>query len=329
MMMKVKTSDAGQCSGERLQTKRNKNGLSALQAKKGKVLFLCAIPVLVYVIMFGYVPLWGLGYAFVQYRLGRPMLECTFVGLDNFKILFENPVIRENVFRSVYNTLGMAALDYLLIFLPMLFAIVLSELRCKPFKKVVQTVSTLPNFISWVIVYALCNALFSSTGLINSLLVEWGWVDEPINVLMTNEGVWWNMTILERWKGLGWSSIVYFAAIAGIDQEQYEAAAIDGAGRWARIRYITIPNLMPTFFVLFIMGIAKILNTGFDQYYVFKNAFNAESITTLDLYVYELGIGGGMVSYGVATGMLKSVIALTLFFGANYVSKKIRGSGIA
>lgn len=327
--MKVKTSAVTDRNGGQLQPQRKKNGLSALQSKKGKVLFLCAIPVIAYVILFGYVPIWGLGYAFVEYRLGKPMLDSTFVGLNNFKILFENPVIRENVIQSVINTLGMAALDYLLLPLPMLFAIVLSELKCTPFKKVVQTVSTLPHFISWVIVYALVNALFSSTGLFNSLFMEWGWIDEPFNVLMSEDGVWTNMTILERWKGLGWSSIVYFSAIAGIDQEQYEAAAIDGAGRWARIRYITIPNLMPTFVVLLIMGVGRILSTGFDQYYVFENAFNKDFITTLDLYVYHLGIGSGMVSYGVATGLLKSVIALTLFFSANYIAKKVRGSGIA
>ena len=325
--MKVKTPAV--TTGEQLQPEQKKNKLSALQSKKGKVLFLCSLPVIIYVIIFGYVPIWGLGYAFVEYKIGRPMLDCTFVGFNNFKILFENPVIRENVLQSVINTLGMAALDYLLLPLPMLFAILLSELKCTPFKKVVQTVSTLPHFISWVIVYALCNALFSSTGLINTLLAEWGWIDEPINVLMTEDGVWMNMTILERWKGLGWSSIVYFSAIAGIDQEQYEAAAIDGAGRWARIRYITIPNLMPTFFVLLIMGVGRILNTGIDQYLVFENAFNKHYLTTLDLYVYHLGIGSGMVSYGVATGLLKSLIALTLFFSANYVSKKVRGSGIA
>ena len=326
--MKVKTS-AVEHNGEQLQPRKKKSRLSALQSKKGKVLFLCALPVIAYVIIFGYVPIWGLGYAFVEYRLGRPMMDSTFVGFNNFKILFENPVIRENVFQSVINTLGMAALDYLLLPLPMMFAILLSEIKCTPFKKVVQTVSTLPNFISWVIVYALCNALFSYTGLFNTLFMEWGWIDEPFNVLMTTDGVWVNMTILERWKGLGWSSIVYFSAIAGIDQEQYEAAAIDGAGRWARIRHITIPNLMPTFVVLLIMGVGRILNTGFDQYYVFENAFNQEFLTTLDLYVYHLGIGSGMVSYGVATGLLKSVIALTLFFSANYIAKKVRGSGIA
>lgn len=315
--------------GERLTQRRKKNSLGAVQSQKGKVLFLLAIPVIAYIILFSYVPMWGLGYAFVKFRLGKPMLESTFVGLDNFKILFENPIIRKNVFQSVINTLGMAGLYYLLFPLPMMFAIMLSELKCAPFKKVVQTVSTLPHFVSWVVIYALVNALFSSTGLINSLLVDWGLIEKPLNILMTDEGVWTKQTILQQWQGLGWASIVYFSAIAGIDQEQYEAAAIDGAGRFARIRYITIPHLMPTFMVLLIMGIGRLLQTGVDQYLVFENAFNTDYITTIDLYVYHLGIGSGMVSYGVATGMLQSVVALILFFSANFISKKVRGSGIA
>ena len=327
--MKVKTPSAVSQNSEKLQPKKRNNGLSAMQNKKGKILFLCSLPVIAYVILFGYVPMWGLGYAFVEYRLGRPMLDCNFVGLNNFKILFENPVIRENVFQSVINTLGMAGINYLLLPLPMIFAIVLSELKCTPFKKVVQTVSTLPHFISWVVIFALVNALFSSTGLVNSLLLEWGLIEEPVNVLMSDKNVWLKQVALQKWAELGWSSIIYFSAIAGIDQEQYEAAAIDGAGRWARIRYITIPNLIPTFIVLLIMGVGRILNTGVDQYLIFENAFNKEFITTLDLYVYHLGIGNGMVSYGVATGVLKSVVALTLFYSANYISKKVRGSGIA
>ena len=328
-MMKVEASSVASQKGKQLQPRRNKKGMSAMHSKKGKILFLCSIPVIAYVILFGYVPMWGLGYAFVEYRLGKPMLECTFVGLENFKILFENPVIRENVFQSVINTLGMAGINYLLLPLPMMFAILLSELKCTPFKKVVQTVSTLPHFISWVVIFALVNALFSSTGLVNSLLMEWGLIEEPVNVLMSDEGVWIKQVALQKWAELGWSSIIYFSAIAGIDQEQYEAAAIDGAGRWARIRYITIPNLIPTFIVLLIMGVGRILNTGVDQYLIFENAFNSKFITTLDLYVYHLGIGSGMVSYGVATGILKSVVALVLFYSANYISKKVRGSGIA
>ena len=292
-------------------------------------LFLLAIPVLVYVILFGYVPLWGLGYAFVKYRLGKPMLESDFVGLQNFITLFKNPVIRENIFQSIYNTLGMAGLDYLLMFLPMAFAIFVNEIRSTRVRKAVQTVSTLPHFISWVVVFALVNALLSSTGLINTLLVEWGWINEPINILMSDEHVWIKQEVFQRWKDLGWSGVVYFSAIAGIDQEQFEAAAIDGAGRWARIRYITIPHLMPTLVVLLIMGFGRILNTGVEQYMIFENAFNKDYITTLDLYVYHLGIGGGMVSYSVAVGIMKSVIGLTLFYVTNYIAKKVRGSGIA
>ena len=313
----------------RLPQKRNKNSLGAMQAKKGKILFLLALPVIAYVIIFGYVPLWGLGYAFVKYRLGRPMLQCDFVGLKNFTVLFENPVIRKNIINSIRNTLGMAGINYLLLFLPMAFAIFVNELRSAKFKKLFQTISTLPNFVSWVVVFSLANALLSSTGLINSLLVEWGWLEEPFEFFLTDKLVWIKLEILERWKGLGWSGIVYFAAIAGIDQEQFEAAAIDGAGRWARIRYITVPHLMPTVVVLLIMGMGRILNTGWEVYYIFENAYNRDWITTLDLYVYHLGLGQGMISYSVAVGMMKSIIGITLFYVSNFIAKKVRGSGIA
>ena len=313
----------------RLPQYRSKNGLGSIRQREGKILFLLVIPVLVYVILFAYAPLWGLGYGFVKYRLGKPLTQSEFVGFQNFVTLFKNPIIRKNIFQSVYNTLGMAAINYLLIFLPMAFAIFVSEIRSPRVRKLVQTVSTLPHFISWVVVFALVNALLSSTGLINSLLVEWGLIDKPINILMSDEHVWIKQEIFMKWKDLGWSGIVYFSAIASIDQEQLEAAAIDGAGRWARIRYITVPHLMPTFVVLMIMGFGRILNTGVEQYMVFENAFNKDYITTLDLYVYHLGIGGGMISYSVVVGILKSVIALTLFYVTNYISKKVRGSGIA
>ena len=230
--------------------------------------------------------------------------------------------------QSVWNTLGIQFWDYLLYPLPMFFAIFLNELRSNKFKKVIQTVSTLPHFLSWVIMYAIANALFSGNGLVNSLLSDWGSAAK-INILATDKNVWLTQVLFAKWQGLGWASIIYFSALAGIDQEMYDAAMVDGAGRMQRIRYITIPHLMPTFLVLFIMGIGKLLNTGVDQYLVFSNAMNAKYITTLDFYVYKLGIRSGMIPQGVAVGMMKSVIALLLFSIANTISKKVRGCGIA
>ena len=299
-----------------------------LRKKQGKKLFLYVLPGLIYVFIFSYMPLWGLGYAFVKYKPGMPLFDSEFVGFHNFTVLFSNAVIRRNVFRSLTNTLGIHFLGYLLMPLPMVFAIFLNELKSKRFKKVIQTVSTLPHFISWVIMFALASSFLSSSGIVNTSLIELGVIEKPINVLTTDKHVWITQVLLGEWKGLGWAAIVYFAAIAGIDQELYEAAMIDGAGRMKRIWYITVPHLMPTFFVLFIMSIGNLLNTGVDQYFVFGNAMNKEFIETFDLYVYNLGIGSGQISYGVAVGLLKSVVALILFSSANVLSKKIRGYSI-
>jgi len=299
-----------------------------LRKKQGKKLFLYILPVLIYVFIFSYMPLWGLGYAFVKYKPGLSLFDSEFVGFHNFTVLFSNAVIRKNVFQSLRNTLGIHFLGYLLMPLPMVFAIFLNELKCKPFKKVIQTVSTLPHFISWVIMFALASSFLSSSGIVNTFLMELGVVEKPINVLTTDKHVWITQVLLGEWKGLGWSAIVYFAAIAGIDQQLYEAAMIDGAGRMKRIWYITVPHLMPTFFVLFIMSIGNLLNTGVDQFFVFGNAMNKEFIETFDLYVYNLGIGSNQISYGVAVGLLKSIVALILFGSANMLSKKIRGYSI-
>lgn len=303
--------------------------LKRAKERNAKKLLLYVLPGLLLVFIFSYLPLWGLSFAFVTYKPGKSIFACDFVGLKNFSVLFSNPIIRKNVFRTIGNTLGIQFLGYLLYPLPMLFAIFLNEIGSKKFRKAVQTVSTLPHFISWVIIYALVSSLFSSSGAVNAAFLKLGWIKEPINILTTDKNVWWIQVLLQQWKGLGWSSIVYFAAIAGIDQELYEAAMVDGAGRLQRIWHITIPQLMPTFLVLFIISIGNMLSTGIDQYFVFSNAMNKEFIETFDLYVYNLGIGSGKISYGVAVGLLKSVIALIMFSLANFASKKIRGSGIA
>jgi len=303
--------------------------LKRAKERERKKLVLYILPGLILLFLFQYLPLWGLSFAFVTYKPGKSLFECDFVGFKNFAILFSNPVIRKNVFRSLGNTLGIQFIGYLLYPLPMLFAIFLNELSSKRFKKIVQTVSTLPHFVSWVIIFALTCSLFSSNGAVNNILMKLGLISEPINILTTDKNVWLIQVLLQKWKNVGWSAIVYFAAIAGIDQELYEAAMVDGAGRMRRIWHITIPQLMPTFFVLFVISIGNMLSTGIDQYFVFANAMNKEWIETFDFYVYNLGIGGGKISYGVAVGLLKSAVALLMFSLANFASKKIRGTGIA
>ncbi len=303
--------------------------IQTLREKNGKRVFLYAIPALIIVFLFHYFPLWGWSFAFVEYKPGKGLFESKFVGLHNFTVLFSNPVLRKNIFQSLKNTLGIHFLGYLFSPLPMVFAIFLSELTSRRFKKIVQTVSTLPHFISWVIMFALASSLLSTDGLINELLISWGWIEEPLNILTSDKHVWITQVLLQQWKNVGWNSIVYFAAIAGLDQELNEAAMIDGASRMQRIWHITVPHLIPTFFVLLIINTGKMLTTGIDQYFVFGNALNKEFIETFDLYIYNLGIGSGKISYGVAVSTMKSIVSLALFGTANFLSKKVRGTGIA
>lgn len=289
-------------------------------------LFLYVLPCLIFIFIFKYLPLWGWSYAFFQYKPGRDLFKCTFVGLQNFTALFGNAVMRNNLLRVLRNTFGIQILNYLLMPVPMLFAIFLSEIKSTKFQKAVQTLTTLPHFISWVIMFSLATSLFGNSGVVNAVLKNFG--AEGINILTTDQHVWLIQSLLALWKSLGWSAIIYFAAITGLDQEVYEAAMVDGASRWQKIRYITIPLLIPTFFVLLIMGIGNFLNSGIDQFLAFGNAMNKEYIEVLDLYVYNLGIGNGQISFSVAVGMMKSVVAVVLFALANFASKKVRGTSV-
>lgn len=294
--------------------------------KEGYKLFLYVLPCLVFIFIFHYLPLWGWAYSFFQYKPGLPLSECKFVGLQNFKVLFGNPVMRDNLLRVLRNTFGIQLLNYLLLPVPMLFAIFLSEVASTKFQKTVQTLTTLPHFISWVIMFSLAGSLFGAQGVVNSLLSDAG--IGTVNLLTTDKHVWIIQALLGLWKDMGWNAIIYFAAIAGLDQSVYEAAMVDGATRLQKIRYITIPLLIPTFFVLLIMGIGNFLNSSIDQFLTFGNAMNKEFIEVLDLYVYNLGIGSGQISFSVAVGLMKSLVAVVLFAGANFASKKIRGTSV-
>lgn len=210
----------------------------------------------------------------------------------------------------------------------MFFAIFLNEIRVPIFKKFVQTTTTLPYFISWIIVFSLSFAIFSNEGLIANILNYFGASDSYVNLLGENDAVWWMQWFLGIWKSVGWNGIIYIAAIAGIPGELYEAAKVDGANRFQLIRNITIPSLYPTFFVLLLLSISNLLNNGFDQYFVFFNPLVADKIEVLDYYVYKVGILINDYSYSTVLGMLKTIFSVAMLFGANQLSKKIRGESI-
>lgn len=292
-------------------------------------LFLMLLPFLVLVFIFSYLPLTGWRYAFYMYRPGFDLSQCEYVGFYWFQSIFSNSYQIKEISRVMINTLAISGLGLLLNCFAPIFAVLLNEIRNKRYRKTVQVLTTLPNFISWVLVYAVAFALFNvDAGLINKILLGIGLIDSPINFLASDKNVWLTMTLWSAWKSLGWSGILYLAAIAGIDQEQYEAARVDGANRFQQIIHITLPGIAPTFLVLLVMSIANLINNGMDQYYVFQNALNRSQIEVLDLYVYNTSIGGGNFSFGTAVSMLKSVVSLSLLMVANGAAKLIRGTSI-
>ncbi len=290
-------------------------------------LFLMMLPFVALTFVFSYLPLYGWRYAFFDYKSGETLTMDKFVGFKWFTQLFQNAATKKDVLRVIKNTLAMSALGIGTSWLPMVFAIFLAEIKNTAFRRVVQTFTTIPNFISWVLVYAIALAIFSTDGFINTFLTNIGSPTDT-NYLMSADHMWIKMLAWGTWKGLGWSAIVYIASITGIDQQLYEAATVDGAGRFHKMWYITIPELIPTYMVLLLMSVANILSNGMDQYLVFSNALNKDSIEVLDLYVYNLGIGNGLIPMSTVIGMVKSVISVILLFSANGISKLVRGQSI-
>lgn len=289
------------------------------------MLFLYILPFLILVGVFAYYPLYGWVYAFFDYRPPKPFSMNDFVGLKWFKYIVDNPIRINQIVTVMKNTLAMSAITLGTSWLPMLFAVFLNEIKCVRFRKFIQTVTTLPNFISWVLVYSVAFCLFNSTGMMNTFLQNLGIIKEPILFLQQSDHVWLTQWLWLTWKNLGWAAIMYIAAISSIDEEMYEAARVDGATRMQIIWNITIPGLLPTFFVLLMINIGNFLNNGMEQFYVFQNAFNKDAIQVLDLYVYNLAMGSGSYSVSVAISMLKSLVSVILLFFANKLSKAIRG----
>lgn len=287
--------------------------------------FLYISPFILLIAIFAYYPLYGWVYAFFDYRPPAPLSMDSFVGLKWFKSMVENPVKTQQIVNVIKNTFAMSGITILTSWLPMIFAVFLNEIKLMPFRKFVQTVTTIPNFISWVLVYSIAFNIFNSTGMVNHLLISMGLIDKPILFLQASSHVWLTQWLWLTWKNLGWAAIMYIAAITGIDEELYEAAKVDGASRLQRIRYITIPSILPTYFVLLMLAIASFLSNGMEQYYVFQNAFNKDSIQVLDLYVFNLAMGSGSYSVSTALSILKSVISVVLLCVANGFSKLVRG----
>lgn len=289
--------------------------------------FLMVLPFIILVLIFAYYPLYGWVYAFYDYKPPAPLSSDLFVGFKWFHYMVDNDVKRKQLFQVLINTFAVSGLSMLFSWFPMMFAVFLNEIKCKPYKKFVQTVTTLPNFISWVLVYSIAFCVFNSTGVVNSLLTQWGIISKPIMFLQSSEHIWFKMWLWLTWKNAGWAAIMYIAAITGIDEELIDAAKVDGANRWKTIWHITIPSILPTYLVLLFLNMANFLSNGMEQFYVFQNNFNKDYIQVLDLYVYNLAMGSGGYSLSTAIGVLKSLISIVLLCSMNAISKLTRGEG--
>lgn len=293
--------------------------------KGQKTLLLMTIPSILFILVFAYFPISGWIYSFFDYRIGYSLSKCEFVGLDNFIYAFGDPYI----LTVILNTLIISLAGLLGLPLAGMIAILLSEVRSKRFRKTVQTAITIPNFISWIIIYSIMFSLFSNDGLITTVFRNLTGDTESTTTLLTNPGTAKLFMVLTNiWKTVGYNSIIFFAAITGIDSQLYDAAAVDGAGRWKKILHITIPGMLPTLVTLLIISVGAILNNGFEQYYVFVNPMIQEKIEVLDYYVYRIGMLNNDIPASTAVSMVKTFISVILVFSVNKLSKKTLGQSI-
>lgn len=292
--------------------------------KQNKWLYLLTVPGILYFAIFKYAPMYGLIIAFKDYVPFAGINGSQWVGLQNFRDFFSNP----DFFRILWNTLMLAFLNIFFSFpAPIILALLLNELRSKVFQRTVQTFVYVPHFLSWTIVVSLWYILFN---------VDHGAVANFVDSLTGKEidflsdPAWFRpMIVLQSiWKEIGWGTIIYLAALSGVDQEQYEAAIMDGAGRFRRVWHITLPAIRSTIIIMLIMKVGSILTTGFDQIYLMTNQLNRTVADVFDTYVYMMGITNGAYSYSTAVGLFKSVVGIILVFGTNKLAKRFGESGL-
>lgn len=297
--------------------------------KRNYDLYLLLLPSLIFVAVFHLVPLYGITLAFKDYDMflaDTPflsILESPWVGLEHFRRIFGRP----EFLNAVRNTLIISVAKTVFVFpLPILFAILLNEVKSGGFQKVLQTIVYLPHFLSWAVVAGIFVSLLGSTGMVNSFLTSLGL--EKLDFLMSNALFRPVLILSDAWKEVGWSSIIYFAAIAGLDQECYEAAKVDGANRFDLMWYVTLPGLMPTIVLMLIMRAGNIMSAGFSQVFAMYNPMVYETGDIIETYIYRIGLGKMDFSTGTAVGLFNSVIALILVIGSNSAAKRMSGKSI-
>ncbi|MCZ1183696.1 sugar ABC transporter permease [Alkalihalobacillus clausii] len=291
-----------------------------------RYLYAMSLPFVAWVFVFHYLPLFGWTMAFQDYRPGLAFFEQDWVGLKHFIELFQD----ERFYLVLRNTLVMSILGLLVGFtFPILFAVLLNEARAKLFKKTVQTVSYLPHFVSWVVVAGIVTKMLSvDGGIVNEILVATGAADKPIQFMTKGEWFWIIVTLADLWKEMGWNSIIFLAAMAGVDPQLYEAAKVDGASRWRQIWHITLPGIRPTILVVLILSIGSLMTIGFEKQFLLGNPTVVNYSEVLDLYALNYGINLSRFSYGTAIGIFNSLVAIILLFIANGLFKRYANQSV-
>ncbi len=291
-----------------------------MRFKAQKALFFMIIPCMIFTFIFSYYPLTGWIMAFQKFKPAKGYWGSEFVGLDQFKFLFSSP----EVMYAIRNTLAMSIISLVLGFVfSISFALLLNEIRSTKFKKLTQTVSYLPHFLSWVIVCSIISSMLSSEGPVNKIFLALGIIQKPVLWLGQKDLFWWVTGFSNVWKEMGWNSIIYIAAIAGIDPSLYEAAEIDGANRYRRMWHVTLPCIRSTVLIIMIMNLGWVLNAGFEIPYLLGGGLVQDVSQTIDIYVVRFGIGIGNYSLATAAGMFKSLVSIILVAGANMIAGRL------
>lgn len=289
-----------------------------------KWLYLLLLPGIIYFALFRYGPMYGAIIAFKDYVPFLGIADSQWVGFQHFEAFFASP----DFTRLLANTLILALLSLLIAFpLTIIVAILLNELRVTLVKRSVQTLIYIPHFLSWTVVASLTYLLFAlDVGPLFQLINN----TFGTNVDFLTDPAWFRPIIVlqDIWKNTGWGTIIFLAALASVDQEQYEAAIIDGAGRFQRVWHITLPSIMPTVVVMLVLQMGQVLNTGFEQIYLMTNSLNRQVADVFDTYVYFMGITQGSYSYSTAVGLFKALVGVVLIFGANWIARRFNQTGI-
>ncbi|MCQ2612486.1 MAG: ABC transporter permease subunit [Treponemataceae bacterium] len=292
--------------------------------KQHKWLYFMLIPGAVYFIMFRYVPMGGLIIAFKNYSPFRGIMGSKWVGLEQFRKFFSTA----DFFRLLRNTLGISLLQLVIYFpAPIILSLLLNEVRHSTYKRFVQTLVYIPHFVSWVIVASLTYQLFNVTdGLVNHIVVSLG--GKAFDILSNGKSFWGLIVGQDIWREAGYGTIIFLAALSGVDQQLYEAARIDGAGRWQLMWHITLPALKSTIIMMLILRVGSLLNTGYEQIFLMRNDLNIAYADVFDTYIYTRGIVNGQYSFSAAAGMFKSVVGMILVLGSNKLAKVVGEAGI-